>query len=238
MRRLRHFLPALATVAVLLAASTPSVVSAQDLDQESTRREIGQKYGECVAAGRLMKPHAINFVLTGSLREAQELSHGNCLLRAVAGHTQGGGGGSTITGAWAPGIFRKIMADGLVRNYFKTSGPTDFSAVAPLDPDFSMTELFSSDLPREAQLALAVDYIAECATRREPEAVRQLAQTDINSTEELAALRGLAPAFGACLPPDIAVNYPRYLLRDSAVLAYARLVYSLATAGTAQEAAQ
>jgi hypothetical protein len=126
------------------------------------------------------------------------------------------------------------MADGLVRTDFATSGPTDFSAVPPLDPGFSAAALEASQQPQEVRLTLAVDTIAECAARKEPEAVRQLAQTDINTAAEIAALRGLAPTFGECLSQAVAVNFPRYLLRDAAVLAYARMAYSLANAGSTE----
>ena len=128
-------------------------------------------------------------------------------------------------------------ADGLVGIDFATSGPTDFSAVPPLDPGFSMASLMSSEMPQETKAVLAVPSLAECVARAEPDAVRQLAQTDVGSPEELAVLRGLAPAFGKCMPPNIAVNYPRHMLRDAAVLSYARLAYSLSAAG-AQEAAE
>jgi hypothetical protein len=40
------------------------------------------------------------------------------------------------------------------------------------------------------------------------------------------------------MPPDSAVNYPRYLLRDAAVLCYARLAYSLPAAGSTEGTAE
>lgn len=231
MRLLRAFSVALATTAVVLAGLAPVAAAAGDLDQEAVRREIGQKYGECVVAERRLKRHAIAFVVTGSNDEAQRLSNYSCLKEAADAHTRDD---SVLTGKWEPGIFRKIVADALVRTYFATSGPTDFSAVPPLDPDFSMTALMASQLSPQVQFTLAAASLGECAARAEPEAVRLLAQTDVGSREELAALRGLAPAFGKCMPPNSAVNYPRYLLRDAAVLAYARMAYSL----PGEEAAQ
>lgn len=225
----------LASSAVMLAGLAPAPAQAADKElSERESREIGQKYGACVAAKRFLKQRAIDFVVKGLTKDGQQLSQYDCLQVAADGYFRST---SALTGKWDQSVFRKLVADGLVRTDFTTSGPTDFSAVPPLDPSFSMEKLAESKMPPELQMTLAIPHIAECATRKEPEAVRLLAQTSVGSPEERTALRALAPVFGGCLERAVAVNFSPSLLRDNAVLAYARLAYSL-PAPAGQEASK
>lgn len=217
-----------ASSALLLAGLTPgSALAANKELSERESREIGQKYGECVAAKRFLKQRAIDFVVKDLSKDGRQLSQYDCLAKAAEGYFRST---SSLTGKWDQSVFRKLVADGLVRTDFASSGPTDFSSVPPLDPSFSMERLAESEMPPEVQMTLAIPHITECATRKEPEAVRLLAQTKVGSPEERTALRSLAPVFGGCLERAVAVNFSPSLLRDNAVLAYARMAYSLTAA--------
>jgi hypothetical protein len=134
-----------------------------------------------------------------------------------------------------------VLADNLIKRQFRRSGPVDFSAVPPIAP------IPAPPLPDEATMAgmderertfalaqhssqdawITMQRIGICTARRVPEAVRQVALTQVGSDEERAAIRLLGPEVGGCVPTGVTVRLRPAELRMAVALGYYRLASAL-----------
>jgi hypothetical protein len=199
----------------------------------TTLRAISQDFGKCIVNKRRLKPIAVRFVLYGETRDARLIINFDCFGTVLDENMPGGE--RNLQARWSQREFRALVADGLVQSDFAASGPTDFSAIPALNHEPGITRASDgsplSSEQMQGEVALAT--LGECAARRDPEGVRLMAQTAVGTPEELTSLRQLAPAFGACMKGGQTLEFPRAVLRQTAVVAYARLAYSLP--GASQE---
>jgi hypothetical protein len=181
-------------------------------------RKVAIKVGECVADTDSLHGHAVDLVLSGKDIDAEGLATEGCLYKGLSSQN--------VRGYKLPGYptaaMRYLVANGLVRVDFRDRGPTDFSAVPPLD---TKPPKANKEDPIATARALA-DQIGECTARVSPEEVRKLALTDAASDAEMAQVQALVPTFAQCLPPGVQLAFPPSVLRDASVLGYARLAYA------------
>jgi hypothetical protein len=180
------------------------------------------KFATCIVSKQRLKVIAIRFLLNGQESDGRLIASSNCFISATLDNGINPDG---LTARWKVGAFRSLIASGLLRTEFKDKGPNDFTSVSPLsDLQAAKNEYATQDLLESAQI---LSKLGECATRRDPDAIRRMAQTDVQSPEELAAVRNLAPLFGECMYSGTSLKLTRELMRDNAVLAYARMAYTL-----------
>ncbi|MGZ3234100.1 MAG: hypothetical protein ACXWI4_05705 [Croceibacterium sp.] len=192
------------------------------------RRKVAQRFGDCLAKDRRLHGQAVTFLLSGKASDGWHLADETCFTKAIAPY--GRLVGPEIRGTFPPAVMRSLVADGLVRFDFQVQGPTDFAAVPPLD----LSPHSANGASALSKPAVA-DQMCECAVRVSPGAIRRLAQTKVESDEEMTAIRDLVPTFSQCLPPGVQLSFEPGALRDASVLAYARLAFTLAASGTGQK---
>lgn len=180
-----------------------------------TRRKVAQRFGDCIA--RKLHGKAVTFLLSGQEPDGRKLADSDCFSVA----------GDFSVGSYPVSAMRSLVADGLVRGDFQTQGPTDFSSVPPLEPAPPQV----GDTTAIVDARTIADKVGECAARVSPEAIRRLAQTKAETSDETAQVRELVPTFAQCLPPGVKLAFPPSVLRDAAVLAYARLAFTQITSG-------
>ncbi|HSQ95299.1 MAG TPA: hypothetical protein VLM18_04250 [Croceibacterium sp.] len=200
----------------------------EQADQPSLglRRKVAQRFGDCLAKDHRLHGQAVTFLLSGEGSDGWQLADETCFTKAIAPY--GRLVGPQIRGTFPPAVMRSLVADGLVRVDFQVQGPTDFAVVPPLD--LSPVSNGASAPPKPA----IADQLGECAARVSPAAIRRLAQTNVESDEEVTAIRELVPTFAQCLPPGVKLAFEPGALRDSSVLAYSRLAFTLAASGAGQ----
>jgi len=204
------------TVAEALAKIERSRVHQPPLD---VRRKVAQRFGECLARIPGLHGKAITFLLSGKRSDGVKLADTDCFGKGLEA-----GGLDSVNASFPVHVMRSMVADGLVRVEFHSHGPTDFSAVAPLDhPPKDEDET----VPAAKERTIA-DKLGECAARVSPEGIRQLALAEAASKQELAQIHQLVPTFAQCLPPGVQLSFSAGVLRDSSVLGYARLAFTQA----------
>jgi hypothetical protein len=135
------------------------------------------------------------------------------------------------------------LADALVRDLYAEPGPTEFALIPPQmreprppSSDEGSPVTVNAAVPPtpatelSAQWRYIMERFGECVARREPERVRQMAFTEVVSSEERAALQALQPMLGACLPPGSTLRLRPADVRAWSLLAYYRLARAAATA--------
>ena len=232
--KIRSFRSVVAGVAALLCAQFAYASDETTRIDAAKSREISVKFATCIVSKRRLKTIAVRFLLQGSRQDGQLIVSSSCFGKTLA-ETELGAIDS-LSGRWKVGAFRNLIANGLMRTEFKDRGPTDFALVPPLPEIQPATNEFLNEDDRRVAQMLA--RLGECAARRDPEAIRQMAQTDVNSPDELASLRTLAPVFGSCMEVGVTLKLTRDLMRDYAVLGYARLAYTLQTTEQASHDAE
>jgi len=181
-------------------------------------RKVAEKVGECIAGSR--HGQAVDLVLSGKDSDADGIATVACFYKGLTSQNVRG----YALQVYPTAAMRYLVADGLVRTDFRDRGPTDFSAVPPLDSTPPKGNKAADQAVLKAR-ELA-DQIGECTARVSPEDVRRLSQTEAASDAEIAQIKALVPTFAQCLPPGVQLAFPPSVLRDSSVLAYARLAYA------------
>jgi hypothetical protein len=105
------------------------------------------------------------------------------------------------------------LAEVLVQKRLAAIDPARIQSAAPLTP--------------------GQEAVGECAVRANPIAARDFLKTRINSREELAAARAIAPAFGRCVPMGSELRPDMTTLRGNVAVYYYRLANAPAAVKTA-----
>lgn len=214
-----------------IVSFTVAPASAERPSDVARTREVSTDYGDCVV--RRHTAMAVDSVLNELPNE--EISERYWRLNSVsciAVARTGGVDGLRFRGD----SFRYMLAEGLVRLFYSTSGPVDFTALAPLErmPISPLDEAAVANMGRRRQEEVreahraAVGWrtmalLAECVVRRQPETVRTMALTDPVSPEETSVMSDLQPAIAECLPAGATVRFNRAVLRGALLLNYFRL---------------
>lgn len=206
------------------------------------KRQAAQAFGRCTA--RRHKEHAIMLVMGpekfGKLTWSDKmgirsLSDYECAGKTLTKLVDSG----SVIATYKPWAFRAIVAEGLVYQWFKKSGPIDLSEIEPLSyepvslPEALLGRLSSQGQTtvaqelEEARTAQMLETLAECAVRKSPEKTRLLAFTQIGSAEERSTLREIGASLGGCLSKGVSFTMPTAALRGPLMVAYVRLVYSM-----------
>lgn len=219
------------TAAVVLTLAGPSAHADERPSDNVRSREISTAYGDCVV-GRY-PAEAADAVLNDLSNVAisdryRRLNNVSCMSEARTGRVEGL--------RFAGDSFRYMLAEGLVRLHYPSSGPADFSAVPaltrpPIEPfDEAALLRMSTRRQEEARSAFraksglrVMAMLGECVARRDPEGTRSLAQTQPASAEEAATLARIQPAIARCLPEGTTVRFNRAVVRGSLLVNYYRL---------------
>lgn len=222
----------LATLALAIAA--PVAASAQRPSDEARLRAIAADYADCVVARypAMAVDSVVNDLPNDEIADRhRRLNSVSCMGDARTGNV----GGVSFAGD----TFRYMLAEGLVRLHYRTTGPTDLSAVpalerrpvAPLDEAAlaTMNDRRAQEVRDRHAGAMGLRTMAllgECVARRNPDTVRGLALTTPASPEEAAAFRTVQPAIASCLPVGATVRLNRGTVRGALLLNYYRLAYA------------
>jgi hypothetical protein len=230
--------------AVLVSLTMSGSASAAEKQPPlAAKRLASQAFGRCTAlknkAGAFKLLTRADSTAPVSKRDSEVMDpvfDYECGSRTLTTLTNG-----SVIASYRPWAFRGIVADGVVFQWFRKRGPTDFSAVPPLsyaEMPASPTAKFMANYKAEARSTvlqewedarteLALEGLAECATRKSPEQIRMLGFTTIDSPEERSLLRDVAPLLGSCLPQGVSFKMPLAALRGPLMIAYVRLAYPL-----------
>jgi hypothetical protein len=222
----------LATLALSIAV--PAAANQERPSDVARLRAVATDYADCVVARypALAVDSVINDLPNDEISDRhRRLNSVSCMGDARTGNVSGV--------AFRGDTFRYMLAEGLVRLHYATSGPTDFAAVpalerrsvAPLDETAlaTMNARRAQEIRDSHATAMGLRTMAmlgECVARRNPEAVRGLALTQPATPEESAALATVQPAIGSCLPTGATVRLNRAIIRGSLLLNYYRLAYA------------
>lgn len=195
-------------------------------------RETGFTFSDCVVGKHYAK--ASEYILSNidnatAVKRYRMLIDSSCMGKAIAKTDIGGMRFSGDT-------FGYGIAEALVRKDFAATGPLSFADRAPLlhrtpapldEAQLAKLKPKKRDAAKESfqkeRTLSLISRFGECATRVAPEAVRKLAKTEVNSSEEEALLRELAPSFGVCLPGGVQLRFNPMQLRGTLMMNYYRL---------------
>ena len=223
---------------MLLAVTAAPTLARQPIGTTQTR-SISANYADCVVKKSAPQARGAIAELANSLtvqKKYRRLIDPTCMAQVTTNTSSDGiaFGGDT---------FFYTMADALIRKDYAQSGPTDFSAIAPLihrqklaNPSASEREESSKRQQAEFEKDLAksnafntLSRFGECAVRGNPEVSRQLSLTEVGSADERLKFNILLPALAKCLPPEATVKFSPFLLRGTIALNYFRLAFASET---------
>lgn len=223
-----------ATVALMIAIAVPAAANQERPSDVARLRAVATDYADCVVARypAMAVDSVVNDLPNDEISERhRRLNSVSCMGDARTGNVSGV--------AFRGDTFRYMLAEGLVRLHYATSGPTDFAAVpalerrpvTPLDETAlaTMNHRRAQEIRDSHATAMGLRTMAmlgECVARRNPEAVRGLALTQPATPEESAALATVQPAIGSCLPTGATVRLNRAIIRGSLLHNYYRLAHA------------
>ncbi len=217
-----------------LGLSSPAFAQTGASSDRDEIRQMSTRYADCAVARRPdVAADIVEHELTSERpnnRRYALVSGSQCMVPLVQNSVD-------ISGLrWPAFMFRYMLAEGLVRRYYRASGPTDLSSVPPLNwlpvaplDEAALARRSSSRQATERaayNTAVAVRAMAgfsECVVRGSPEPVRQLALTEPASDQESTQFDALRPQLNACLTGTSNLRMSRSVLRGALMVSYFRL---------------
>lgn len=106
-------------------------------------------------------------------------------------------------------LLRGYLFEQLYRHYFKRDGPDELLKTPPIN----YMAGYPTPLPSESIDAIALGQFGDCVTRSDGKDAKQLVLSDPDGSAETAAITGLAPHLGACVPAGQQVRFSKSTLR-------------------------
>ncbi len=205
---------------LFLAAAAPVPVTT------SQSREVMRDFAECMV--RSYNRDARTLVAiddTAILTPAQtQLFRSECLRRT---------GASMLKGSHS--LYRFALAEALLHRDYRKAPPPNPALAAPIDhPIFAANAAQPAtykptgatawpDFRDRARAYSVVSAFGDCVVRAGPAKAWALLQTKVSSPAEKAALAGLAPEMGSCVPAGAKIELSPNNIRGSIALNYYRL---------------
>jgi TonB family protein len=182
------------------AGTVPRFLSAPVSDSELESYEAAQKFGACLVKANPAMSMAFAMTTPGS--DASELALKKLKSRMVE-----------CLDPWAtqmvinPALVRGVVAEALYRLQFAAQ-PQPTTANLSVAPIFAASE---GDLKHRDE-AVIYDFV-QCVTAADPSAVRSVALSKLNSSDEQVAMVHLVPAMSPCLYRGQTLQADRLTLR-------------------------
>lgn len=197
---------------------------------DSSARRTMQTIGDCVILGR--EATALEVFLKPTPPSGYKCPN-NVLLCQLPQCLDRAGAGSIRLSPWD---FDSIVADSLVRHFYKSEDIGDLGEVIEGATSRANTIVALSDLPTDRSKrddafkrylsALSSAFlitVTECVVRRDAASVRAFLLADAGSTDEETKFKALAPDFQACQPQDSSVQFSMFYKRGWLAINYLKL---------------
>jgi hypothetical protein len=220
-------------VMIFVAMAVSTAAFAVKADDQALERKVLADFGKCVVKlDPLSAKKAVLSDLDASeiYRDYKKLMDARCLPSTV---------GRGIRLQMDDLSLKAAIAQALINRDLTSQPSSDFSLVAPLSHrqpyplktvDDKTGQALSEKSVKSQQeaiarkaLAVTVSRFGECVVRTDSAGARNVVLTAVGTPEEMAAIKGMAPALSNCIVKGENVAFTRLSIRNTLAVNYYRL---------------